>query len=185
MGRFRGLLLAALISSLTLAACGASARDHATTVASVPTCQTKNLVAEIGVANVAMGHVGQEIRFKNRSVHACTMRGYPRLAMVDATGAPIATHLNFGSDYIVPVLRVTTVTLAAGGVAGFLVGYEDATGYSGVTCPTSHAIKIFPPMNSRAILVNWHLAPYGGTVNALNCGMLTVSPVAPVAELQG
>ena len=184
MGRFRGLLLAALISSLTLAACGAPAADHSTTVASVPTCLTKNLAAEIGVANVAMGHVGQEIRFKNRSTQSCTMLGYPRLAMLNVAGGALPTHLTFGSDYIVPVLHVRVVTLAPGGVAGFLVGYENATGYSGVTCPTSHAIKIYPPHNTRAILVNWHLAPYGGSVSALRCGQLTVSPVAPVNELQ-
>ncbi len=184
MGRIRGLLLAALFSSLALAACGQPAADHSTTVASVPTCLTKNLVAEIGLANVAMGHVAQEIRFKNRSSATCTMRGYPTLAMIDAKGAPLVTHLNFGADYIVPVLKVRTVTLAPGGVAGFLVGYESATGYSGVTCPTSHAIEIYPPHNARAILVNWHLAPYGGTVTALRCGQLTVSPVAPVGDLQ-
>lgn len=184
MGRFRGLLLAALLGSLSLAACGSSAADHSTTIASVPTCQTKSLEVEIGVANVAMGHVAQEIRFKNRSSSTCTMRGYPTLAMLDATGAPLPTHLTFGSDYIVPVLAVRTVTLASGGVAGFLVGYEDATGYSGVTCPTSHTINIYPPHNSHAIQVTWHLTPYGGSVTSLHCGQLTVSPIAPVGDLQ-
>jgi Domain of unknown function (DUF4232) len=184
VGRFRGLLLAALISSLALAACGPSAADHPTTVASTSTCLTQDLQVEIGLANVAMGHVAQEIRLKNRSSQSCTLRGYPVLEMLDASGARLTTRLHFGADYIVPALRVSTVTLAPKGVAGFLVGYEDATGYSGVTCPTSHTIRIFPPHNTRAIVVTWHLSPYGGTTTALQCGLLTVSPIAPVSALK-
>ena len=103
--------------------------------------------------------------------------------MLDAAGTTLTTHLHVGADYIVPRIPVATVTLAPGGAAGFLVGYENATGFSSVTCPTSSTINIYPPHDTTALSVNWHLAPYGGSVTALRCGILTVSPIARVSQL--
>lgn len=103
--------------------------------------------------------------------------------MRDATGAPLTTRLHVGADYIVPRIPVQTVTLAQGGAAGFLVGYENATGFSSVTCPTSSTISIYPPHDTTALSVHWHLTPYGGNVTALRCGILTVSPIARISQL--
>lgn len=130
-----------------------------------------------------MGHVGQQIRLKNVSRGSCTLRGYPRLQMLNAAGAPITTRLHVGADYIVPPIPVQTVTLAPGGAAGFLVGYESATGFQSLTCPTSSTISIYPPHDTTALRVHWHLAPYGGSVTALRCGILTVSPIARISQL--
>ena len=132
---------------------------------------------------MATGHVVQQIRLKNVSPTACTLKGYPRLQLLDATGAPLTTHLHFGADYIVPKIAVRTVTLAPKAAAGFLVGYEDATGYATKSCPTSSAIEIYPPQDTSALKVRWHLSPYGGSVTALQCGIITVSPIAQIAQL--
>ena len=184
MTRIRGLLLSILISGVALGACGAaSTPPTSTSPQSLPHCASADLRVEIGVANVAMGHVGQQIRLKNESRSSCTLTGYPRLQMLDVAGAPITTRLHFGSDYIVPAIPVRTVTLAPRAAAGFLVGYENATGYATATCPTSSTIEIFPPQNATALRVHWHLAPYGGSVNALRCGVITVSPIARVTQL--
>ncbi len=184
MTRIRGFLLSILISGVALAACGAtSAPPTSSSPQSLPRCTSVDLRVEIGIANVAMGHVSQQIRLKNTSQSTCTLSGYPRLQMLNAAGAPITTRLHFGADYIVPAIPVRTVTLAPNASAGFLVGYEDATGYATAVCPTSDTIKIFPPHDASALSVRWHLTPYGGSVNALRCGILAVSPIARVTQL--
>ncbi|HSN03296.1 MAG TPA: DUF4232 domain-containing protein [Acidimicrobiales bacterium] len=184
MKRIRGLLLSILIGGVILAACGAaSPPPTSSSPESLPRCTSANLRVEIGIANVAMGHVSQQIRLKNISQATCTLRGYPRLQMLDAAGAALTTHLHFGADYIVPTIAVRTVTLAPNASAGFLVGYENATGFATASCPTSHTIEIYPPHSASALSVRWHLAPYGGSVSALNCGLLSVSPIASVAQL--
>jgi hypothetical protein len=184
VARIRGLLLSILISGVILAACGAaSTPPPSSSPQSLARCTSGDLRVEIGVANVAMGHVGQQIRLKNVSHASCTLTGYPRLQMLDATGAPITTRLHFGADYIVPAIPVRTITLAPKAAAGFLVGYEDATGYATASCPTSSTIKIFAPHDATALIVHWHLTPYGGSVTALRCGIITVSPIAHISQL--
>ena len=184
MTRIRGLLLSILISGVILAACGAaSTPPTSSSPQSLPRCTSADLRVEIGIANVAMGHVSQQIRLKNVSQATCTLTGYPRLQMLNAAGAPLTTRMHYGADYIVPTIAVQTVTLAPNTAAGFLVGYEDATGYATAICPTSNTIKIFPPHDSSALSVRWHLTPYGGNVKALQCGILAVSPIARIAQL--
>lgn len=184
MTRIRGLLLSILISGVALAACGAaSTPPTSSSPQSLPRCTSADLRVEIGIANVAMGHVGQQIRLKNVSHSTCTLSGYPRLQMLNAAGAPLTTRLHFGADYMIPAIPVRMVTLAPNASAGFLVGYEDATGYASASCPTSNTINIIPPHDTTALIVHWHLAPYGGSVNALQCGILAVSPIARVTQL--
>ncbi len=183
MARIRGLLLSILISGATLAACGTASTPPTSTPQSLPRCTSADLRVEIGIANVAMGHVSQQIRLKNVSPSTCTLTGFPRLQMLNAAGAPLSTRMHYGADYIVPTITVQTVTLAHNAAAGFLVGYEDATGYATAVCPTSNTIQIFPPHDSTALSVRWHLTPYGGSVKALQCGILAVSPIARIAQL--
>jgi len=184
------LLLAAFTSTLTLSACGLGLNSSSTTTSNTHPattsiennatyCTTDQLKIVLGVANVAMGHVGQEVRFENTSTSSCVLTGYPSLQLVDASGHPLATHINDGSGYIVPSLPVRRVVLAPHRAAAFLIGYSDATGYGAASCPKSAFVKIFPPRLHVALTVAWHLQPYGGaTIATLRCGELTVSPVA-------
>lgn len=163
-----------------------SLHPSSTSTTSVATaCATTQLKVVLGIANGAMGHVGQEVHLQNTSSSPCTLSGYPSLQLVDGAGKPLATHVIDGSDYIVPRIRVRTVTLAPHGAAAFLIGYADGTGYGSAQCPKSSSVKIYPPHLTTPLIVAWHLQPYGGaTIATLRCGEITVSPVAPVGSIK-
>lgn len=180
---------------MVLGACGrsgngpvatSSVHQSSTSTERVATaCATSQLKVVLGIANGAMGHIGQEVHLQNTSTSACTLSGYPSLQLIDGVGKPLATHITDGSDYIVPRIRVRTVTLAPNGAAAFLIGYADATGYGSAQCPKSSSVKIYPPHLTSPLIVAWHLQPYGGaTIATLRCGEITVSPVAPVGAIK-
>ncbi|MGH9058832.1 MAG: DUF4232 domain-containing protein [Acidimicrobiales bacterium] len=121
----------------------------------------------------ATGHVGQVITFRNTSSTPCTLEGYPGLGMLDAQGHAIATKVSRGTSYIVHAQKPALVTVAPGGKASFALGYTDATGYSGMHCPSSSSLEVTPPNAYHHLVISDHLSPYGP------CGKITVSPVYP------
>ena len=126
---------------------------------------------------VAAGSVGDTVTFTSVAASTCTLRGYPKLQMLTANGHRLATHLRRGASVTVPAMPTRTVTLVPGAAASFDLGYADATGYARLKCPTSARVKITPPKSTGQITVSWHLQPYGGSIEHLRCGIITVSPV--------
>jgi hypothetical protein len=83
-----------------------------------------------------------------------------------------------GIAYTVPSVPERLVSLAPRREASFVVGYDDATGYGNESCPTSERVAVTPPNASAPIIVVWRMQPYGGgTIQHLQCGQITVSPV--------
>jgi hypothetical protein len=149
-----------------------------TTVANT-TCLSSQLSIVRGQDGAAMGHVGiAASAFQNHSDTACTLKGYPKLQMLDAAGSAIPTHVINGTSYTVVSRPDDLVVLVPGAQAMFDIGYSSQTGYGAAVCPTSAQVQITPPGSDQSIGVPWKLQPYGGpTIAKLRCGEITVSPV--------
>jgi Protein of unknown function (DUF4232) len=154
-------------------------------VASTKPCLSTQLSVVRGHLGVAMGSIGSENGFKNISSVTCSLRGYPKLQMVDGAGRAIATHVMDGTSVTVSFVPVKTVILKPGAEAIFDLGYTDATGYGTASCPTSAQVEITPPNTSQPITVVWQLQAYGGSAIALRCGVITVSPVYAPPGING
>jgi hypothetical protein len=126
-----------------------------------------------------MGHVGiGASAFQNVSATSCTLKGYPKLLMLDAAGSAIPTHVINGTSYTVVSRPDDVVVLSPGAQAMFDIGYSSRTGYGTAVCPTSAQVRITPPGSDQSISLPWKLQPYGGpTIAKLRCGEITVSPV--------
>lgn len=150
-----------------------------TTSTEIPVCLSNQLTIVRGQDGVAMGHFGLDSSaFKNISTTACTLKGYPKLQMLDDAGKEIATHVIDGTSYTVQAQPEDVVTLLPGNQAKFDLGYDNSTGYGNAVCPTSAQVEITPPGSSQPITVPWKFQPYGGgSIPKLRCGEITVSPV--------
>lgn len=143
------------------------------------TCLASQLVIQRGLEGAAMGSVGVTgMGFKNISTTPCTLKGFPKLQMLDATGHRISTHVLHGTSYTVQAVPGSSVMLTPGQVAKFDLMYHSATGYGRKICPTSTHVRITPPNLKKGITLNWQIQPYGGvSIQKLRCGEITVSPV--------
>jgi Protein of unknown function (DUF4232) len=140
-------------------------------------CQSKQLTVRVGPAGAAAGSIGISVYFKNASRSTCSLDGYPRLQMLTSTGRSIPTR--HGVSTTVPQLRPRLVSLTPGASATFYTGFADRTGYADDRCPGSARVAITPPDTNTPITVAWRIAPYGGSIQNLQCGKLAVSPVIP------
>jgi hypothetical protein len=149
-----------------------------TTVANT-TCLSNQLSIVRGQDTAAMGHIGiGASAFQNISTTTCTLKGYPKLQMIDAAGSAIPTHVINGTSYTVVSRPDDLVVLAPGARVMFDIGYSSRTGYGTAVCPTSAQVQITPPGSDKSITEPWKLQPFGGpTIAKLRCGEITVSPV--------
>jgi hypothetical protein len=161
--------------ALAVAAVGGAAPSFARSSAA-SRCLSAKLHVRLTVG-VAAGSIGDTVTFTNASATTCTLRGYPGVQMLTANGRRLVTHLHRGASVTVPAVPVRTVILASGREASFYLGYADETGYELLKCRTSAGVDITPPNATKPITVPWHLQPYGGTIEHLRCGIITVSPV--------
>jgi Protein of unknown function (DUF4232) len=144
-------------------------------------CHVGQLSVGLGRAGVAAGGAGQVVTFTNTSRLSCTLRGYPQLVMVTATGRPLVTHLHrwVPAD---PPPPVRTVTIAPHGEASFAVLYANPGNYDyngRDHCPTSANVEITPPAASGHLTISWHLSGYGGTIEHFRCGDLSATSMYP------
>ncbi len=140
-------------------------------------CISSQLQLAEGHPSAAAGSVALTFSFTNTAATECYLVGYPGLQMLSSSGSSIPTHLTRGSSVSVPPEPVTKVALQPGGSAYFIVGYADATGYSGDSCPSSSSLEVTAPNDYQYLTISAALNPYGGTIQNLQCGDLTISPV--------
>ncbi len=157
----------------------ATSYGQASIPASVPRCTTSELSVSLGQASAAAGHRGQTVTLTNTSRNTCNMYGYPGMLMLDSSGKPLPTHVIRASSS-----PEQAVTLAHGGDASFLAYWAAATGYPNEYCPTSSQVEITPPNAYQPLTISWHISPYGGSTQNLQCGQITVSAVKAGAASQ-
>ncbi|MGH9307666.1 MAG: DUF4232 domain-containing protein [Acidimicrobiales bacterium] len=155
-------------------------------------CRTSQLSVALDSSasgGAAAGSVGFTYVFTNTSGTTCTLEGYPGLGLLDAAGHPIHTDVLRGHGAsTVPPEPVTTVSMAPAGKAWFALGFADQTGYGSAQCPKSTSLAVTAPNAYDHLTITGaggQLQPYGGTVQSLHCGQITVSPVLSHPPFQG
>jgi hypothetical protein len=153
---------AGLIAVTAVSAAGSSgavlASDTArATAAAVPACTAADLGAWLAITqgNGAAGSVYYPLQFTNLSRHACAMRGFPGVSVLDRAARQVGRPA--ARDYAVPV---RTVVLAPGATAHTVLRLSDVA----LSTPGCHPVysgielRIYPPDQRRATLAAYDLA---------------------------
>ena len=154
----------------------ARARQQRTTVV---TCRPTALRLWVGRTGVGMGTMTEDLGFTNIGAKSCSLRGYPRIQMLTASGVALRTL-----DQEAPGafgITVKTLVLGRRATAYFALAYPDGTGYANLTCPASEALEFTPPQTSATVTLrgpNARIQPYGGTIQHLECGIVRVSALS-------
>ena len=178
-------------SSLTLAPSSAVASSPSAATASVPSaaasatpsssaaaagapaCATRSLKATVGIAQGAAGSIYQVIDFTNISGAACTLFGYPGVAL--AGGTPVT---QIGAAAVrSPTSSPRLVTLTAGKTANAVLQITQAGNYPASRCApkASTYLQIYPPNQTTPIYLAYKST--GCSASAVN--LLTVGVVQP------
>jgi hypothetical protein len=186
--------LAALLATLTLAACGSSSSSSNTSSANGPAagsttastapattesnasdvrpppCRAADLALKILAQQGATGHGELVLALRNQSAAKCRTYGYPGVQFLDQAGNPLptipthTTHDFFGTSTKQPL------TVAPGSVVSFRLGVEHGAA-SSAGCVTAHGIQVIPPDDTASLRVT---VPSG----FYECGgRTTVSPL--------
>ena len=121
-------------------------------------CRDRDLTVRQVTDDAAMGgeHLGL-YAFRNNSLRACTLKGYPRFQLLNKAGGMLLRGQAINSQQLVvdevkhpPQL----VTIEAGAEAWFRVHYNSGgAGYMGKPCPTSSKVRIVAPGTTRPLLL--------------------------------
>lgn len=172
-------LAVAVVPSIAFTATASAAASARAATTSVPRCATRSLEIWVGRSTVAMGTVANEYGFTNTSAKACSLEGYPRVQMLEKSGA-MQTTVDHKASPGAFGIEEKIVVVAPGKTAYFGVVFHDQTGFGNLTCPTSAALRLTPPGDTTAITLrgfNAHIAAYHGTIEHLVCGNLSITPV--------
>jgi hypothetical protein len=164
---------AAVALALATLACAAAAADPITSA-----CWSLQAWAT-GPAFGA-GTIGEEFGFLNVGRQTCVIRGYPAVTMLDDSGHPMPTIVRRARPGAPQYGAVQLVILHTGERALFIVSWADGTGYAHARCPTSAQLRLTPPGGGHGVVLrgpHGRITPYGGAVDHLDCGIVTVGPV--------
>ena len=149
----------------------------ATSIKVLPTCQPSQLILTTDAAHSsggAAGSLGITYMFTNTSATACTLRGFPGLQLLNASGQPLKTTTIRSSE------TPSTITLQPRRHAWFDIEFPTQTGFDSLQCPTSAALAVIPPNDTTALVIRGsggQIGAYGGDIPHVMCGNINVSPV--------
>ncbi len=184
---YRVLAASAAGAGLLCAGCSSPARTSRTTLApttsSVPGtssttttgvsttghCQPTGLTGTVVGTQGAAGTIEVTVELKNTSTSSCALEGYPGLQLVSAGGTQLPTSVVRGGSYSFSDFPPSPLTLAAGAVAYFNLGYSDVGSGTG-SCPPASSMWVTPPDDVEHLVV-------AQSITACNGGTITVSPV--------
>ena len=139
--------------------------------AGAPGCATASLRATAGTSEAALGSVYQVIDFTNTSSAACTLFGYPGMALAAGT-PPAQVGAAATRSAAAPA---TQVTLQPGQTANALLRITDAANYPVKACsptPTT-SLQIYPPNQTVPIYLPYTATGCAKTtVNLLSIGVV-------------
>jgi hypothetical protein len=163
-----------VLAAVVLACAGAAAGARG----GVPTCQAANLGTWYGTQQGAAGTILAPYAFVNKGSSACSLIGFPKVAMLDSSGQPIATTDTHYRGFAGITRKL--VVLAPGRRAYFGVLFPDFTGAGQATCPTAAALALTPPGSSQAVTLTGggaEITPYAGSHLKIGCGYLELTLV--------
>ena len=152
-----------------------SATPTATSTAGMP-CGGQVLSGRLATSDAAAGHVHLVIALRNAGAVACTLEGYPLVALVGAGGKALPAHATHDGDMAFPATTPAAVTLAPGAVASFDIGFGHVPGDGETSCPEAQSLRVTPPGDTHAVTV-------AATADPCDSGRFAVSPL--VAGDQG
>jgi len=114
--------------------------------AEAPRCRTRDLRASVGRTAAAAGNRRTDYILLNASGRSCTLRGYPGMAFLDASGAVLRDRVRRGSGYLVTDPGPRRVVLPRGRRAPYSLGY---TGDVVEGCVRAARVRITPPDERR------------------------------------
>jgi hypothetical protein len=140
-----------------LAACGLVAAaivlvaPGVTGATSVSECTTTQLHVSLGTFQGGVGHGGWPIVFKNRG-GICTLRGYPGVDGLSASGAVVVHAKRTLYGYLGGTHTIKTVTLAKAKTASaFLEGYNAPVARQ--TCHPFKYLRITSPNQTKSVKI--------------------------------
>jgi hypothetical protein len=143
--------------------------------AAVPACTAADLGAWVAVdqGNGAAGSIYYPLQFTNLSRHACAMRGFPGVSVIDRNGHQLGSPARWATG-----VAAHTVVLAAGATAHTILRYSDVTV---TTTPGCHPVfsafelRVYPPGQFSATHAFFGLeaCSHAGPI------YLTVEPILP------
>ena len=140
-----GLVVAAAV---TLSSCGSSPPAVA-----LARCAASQLTYSLGSSGAGLGHEDVVVVVHNVGRAECTLRGYPTVALSTGGDGALVSAARTVSGYLGGLRSVTTqiplATLAASGVASFMVEGTDVPVAPATSCPTYRAMLIAAPGTSR------------------------------------
>ena len=160
-----------------------SAPASATTTRSTTPCHGSDLSVAMVDSSAAVGTVGGYLSFTNTGAEPCTMRGWPKVIGVTATGkATTGRDIRSGLWILAAVTDPPIVTIAPGGaaVAGF--AGTDGPGEGKSVCPPSYRnLEVSPPGGTDETTISAWI-PYANAYLA-SCSGIVLTPVAPASQL--
>lgn len=129
-----------------------------------------------------LGTVGGWLRFLNASRAPCSLRGWPTLVGVTATGATTAARHEDALLTFPDIDGMPTVTLDPGDAAFAAYAGGDTPAGSAATCPPSYrTLRVAPPGATRSVSVSAHNAWLGDDLPA--CVGIAVTFVVPASTV--
>jgi Protein of unknown function (DUF4232) len=146
--RVTAVIAAACLAGLAITGAAFAATSSGAahgTPAAVPRCTAAQLGTWLAIdqGNGAAGTIFYPLQFTNLSKHACTMRGFPGVSVLDRHGRQLGAPAS--RDHVAPV---RTVLLAPGATAHAILGWTDAFITSSPGCHpvfSAFELRIFPP----------------------------------------
>jgi Protein of unknown function (DUF4232) len=144
----RKLIGPAVAGALAAAALALPAITAAT---GIPQCATGQLKVSLGQFDGGVGHGGYPIIFKNTG-RACSLRGYPGVDGLTASGKTVVHASRSLSGYLGGTHKITTVTVATGKTASaFFEGLN--SDLTGKPCPKFAQLAVTPPNDRTSVRV--------------------------------
>lgn len=148
--------------------------------ASSTTCRASGLVGTLSGEQGGAGTLEVTVALRNSGATACTMKGYPGLQLVGAGGSVQSTSVQPGGSLSFESVAPTVVTLAAGQVAYFNIGFSDVPGSGQTSCSTSTAVQVTPPGATGHIVVPVQVQACSGGLH-VSAVFASQSPAAQTA----
>ena len=159
-------------SSSTTTTTSAATTTSTSTAATSTACT--HITASPGQGQGAAGTITGVITVTNTGTTSCTANGYPTIALLSGSGAPLTVTMVNGLSVTVSSAAnapPSTVTVAPSSSAQFAYQYSDVPVGSETSCPTSESASVTMP-GSPTASSTFQLA-----IGPCNSGTIRVSPV--------
>jgi hypothetical protein len=144
-------------------------------------CADDQLTVTLGRSDAGLGHAGDALLFRNTGPAACTLGGYPGVALLDAAGKQVVQATRTLTGYLGGLRAGTTtppVLVVAPGatVSALLEGTDVPTG-TATSCPVYARVLVTPPNQTASVALSLSVGPKGLAETMPGCSTPQIHPV--------